>query len=157
MAAPATAKTTKTPTTRLGRKSKYTPATVKKIVHALELGATHELAQNYAGVGHTVFYEWMNSKPAFAAAVRQAEGVAAVKWLSIIEEAAPNNWQAAAWKLERRYPQLYGRTIQQQVQSGEVQHRLIIEYVDDWRAPQRAVIESIDSHAESSSTPDGEP
>jgi hypothetical protein len=34
--------------------------------------------------------------------------------LAKIEKAASdNNWAAAAWKLERRYPDVYGRTVQE--------------------------------------------
>jgi hypothetical protein len=41
----------------------------------------------------------------------EAEGRAAIGWLALIEQAArEGNWQAAAWKLERRYPETYGRT-----------------------------------------------
>jgi len=42
--------------------------------------------------------------------IKEAEGKAAFEWLDKIEKAANENWQAAAWKLERRYPGDYGRT-----------------------------------------------
>lgn len=96
----------------LGRRSKYTPETVKKICHAIELGATYELACNYAGIGHDTFHQWRKQKPEFSEAVKQAEGNAVVGWLTLIEgEAAAGSWQAAAWKLERRYAKDYGKTI----------------------------------------------
>jgi cell wall assembly regulator SMI1 len=41
-----------------------------------------------------------------------AEGQAVIRWLEQIEHAAmQGNWQAAAWKLERRYPDQYGRHV----------------------------------------------
>lgn len=46
----------------------------------------------------------------FGDRIRVAEGVAVTKWLRRINEAADNGqWQPAAWLLERRYPQDYGR------------------------------------------------
>lgn len=137
----------KAPAVKAGRRTKYTPETVSRIVEAVRLGATYELAMAYAGIGHTQFHVWMNTKPEFAEAVKNAEGAAAVGWLAKIEQAAAEgNWQAAAWKLERRYPQLYGRTVQQQVQSGEVTHKIVIEYSNNWReAPTTQEIESISS------------
>jgi hypothetical protein len=96
-----------------GRKSKYTPETVQKITQAIELGATYELACGFAGIAPATFYDWMNKKPEFSEAIKTAEGKGAVKWLAKIEAAATDgNWQAAAWKLERRYPTIYGRNVQ---------------------------------------------
>lgn len=95
----------------MARKSKFTPDTQARIVQAIELGATYELAASYGGIHYDTFRTWMNEKPAFSEAVKAAEGKAVVKWLAKIEQAASDgNWQAAAWKLERRYPGDYGRT-----------------------------------------------
>lgn len=93
-----------------GRRSKYTPETVDKLTQAIRLGATYALACNYAGIGVSTFHEWLNAKPEFAEAIKDAEGTGAIGWLAKIEAAASDgNWQAAAWKLERRYPDMYGR------------------------------------------------
>jgi hypothetical protein len=92
-----------------GRRSKYTPETVDKLTQAIRLGATDELACNYAGIDGSTFYEWMNAKAEFSETIKQAKGAAAVKWLAKIEQAGEEAWQAFAWKLERRYPEMYGR------------------------------------------------
>lgn len=95
----------------MARKSKLTPGVQQRIVQAIELGATYELAASYGGITYQTFRVWMDTKPSFSEAVKAAEGKAAVKWLAKIEAAASDgNWQAAAWKLERRYPGDYGRT-----------------------------------------------
>jgi len=97
----------------MARNSKYTDELVTKLCQAIELGATYELACNYAGITFETFRQWREKKPEFAARVHEAEGKATVKWLAKIEQAATDGaWQAAAWKLERRYPQQYGRTVQ---------------------------------------------
>lgn len=105
----------------MARPSKYTPDTVKRITDAIELGATYELACNYAGITFETFRQWREKKPEFAARVHEAEGKATVKWLAKIEQAATDGaWQAAAWKLERRYPHSYGRQVQELQHSGTV-------------------------------------
>lgn len=107
----------------MARKSKYTDETVAKVVHAIEMGATYELAASYAGIHYDTLREWVNTKPAFSEAIKQAEGKAALVWLTRIQEAASEgDWHAAAWKLERRYPDSYGRTVQTQQQQGQIKH-----------------------------------
>ena len=94
----------------MGRKSKYTPDVVDKLTQAIRLGATYVLACDYAGISERTFRSWMETYPPFLQSVKEAEGAAAVGWLAKIEKAASDgNWQAAAWKLERRYPEMYGK------------------------------------------------
>lgn len=92
-----------------GRKTKYTPDVVQRITEAIRLGATYKLACQYAGISTPLFYQWMNTKLEFLSAVKEAEGKGAIQWLAVIEKAAKEGtWQAAAWKLERRYNEDYG-------------------------------------------------
>lgn len=115
----------------MGRPSKFTPGMVQKICRALELGMTHQRACALAGIHVDTFHEWRNTYPQFSEAVNRAEAECVKRQLNVIEKAAEQGtWQAAAWKLERRYPQEYGRTIQEH--SGET--RLKVEYVNNWRA-----------------------
>jgi transposase len=98
----------------VGRPTKFTPERVQQILDAIALGATFRLACMYAGVSEDTFARWREAKTDFADAVKQAEGRGAIGWLTKIEKAAnDDNWQAAAWKLERRYPQEYGRKVQE--------------------------------------------
>lgn len=95
-----------------GRKTKYTPETVEKLVLAIKLGAPYILACAYAGIDDATFYRWMNEKREFYDTIKGAEGAGVMQWLGKIEKAASDgNWQAAAWKLERRYPELFGRSV----------------------------------------------
>jgi hypothetical protein len=105
---------------RAGRKTKYTPETVDKIVQALKLGATHRLACLYAGIDPSTFENYMAKYSDFSDAVKSAEGYAAIQWLAKIEKAANDGtWQAAAWKLERRHPEEYGRTVTDHQSKGD--------------------------------------
>lgn len=109
----------------MARKSKYTPETVAKVVQAIKLGATYELAAGYAGITFQTFNEWRKAKPEFSEALNHAEGTGAILWLAKIEQAATEgNWQAAAWKLERRYPHMYGRNLHEMTgaNGGPIQH-----------------------------------
>ena len=103
----------------MARPSKYTPATAKKITDAIRVGATFRLACDYAGITEDTFSNWRKKYSDFSDAIKEAEGGAAVGWLAKIEKAANDGtWQAAAWKLERRYPESYGRTVTDQRHSG---------------------------------------
>lgn len=109
----------------MARPTKYTPDVVKRITDAIKLGATYELAASYGGISYRTFAEWNEKKPQFSQAIKDAEGEAAVKWLAKIETAASDGqWTAAAWKLERRYPRDYGRTVNEHTgkDGGPIKH-----------------------------------
>ncbi len=114
----------------MGRPTKLTPETTAKLCEAIRLGSTYELACNSAGVSYNRFNEWRKAGEVakngkfreFYNTIKKAEGDAAKKWLQHVEDAAQDgNWQAAAWKLERRYPDNYGKRIKQQVQSQNIE------------------------------------
>lgn len=118
----------------MARPTKLTADVQAKILEAILHGATYDLACKYAGIGYVTFRGWMIQGERDQAdtpvrrlytAVQAAEGQAATQWLALIDAAAVTDWHAAAWKLERRYPQLYGRTVQdvhQHVHEAEVEH-----------------------------------
>lgn len=109
----------------MARPTKYNPETAKKITDAIKVGATYELAASFAGIHYDTFNEWRKAKAEFSEAIRLAEGAGAVGWLAKIEKAANEGvWQAAAWKLERRYPHEYGRTVVSQEHSGEIGYKV---------------------------------
>lgn len=109
--------------------NKYNPERVANIIQAIELGATFVIAANSAGVSENTFYRWMKEYPEFDEAVNKAASKAAIRWLAKIEQAASQgNWQAAAWKLERRFPRDYGRHI--------IEHDGAIDYVIDLAIPK---------------------
>lgn len=96
----------------MGRPTKYTPETAKKILEAIRVGTTFRLACAYGGITEETFSQWRKKYPEFSESVKEAVGTAAVSWLAKIEKAASDGtWQAAAWKLERLYPREYGRQV----------------------------------------------
>jgi transposase-like protein len=115
------------------RPLKLTPVLKNRLLKAIRTGATHKLACQYAGIGEETLYRWLrlggqgrHPYREFWEALKKAEGTAAVGWLEHIEQAAgEGSWQAAAWKLERRYPDEYGRQIiQHELSSDERQQRI---------------------------------
>lgn len=103
-----------------GRPTKRTPETVKKLCDAIRLGASYGDACGYAGIDHDTFTRWRQDFPEFAAEVKEAEGAGRVQLIAKIQKAANDgNWQAAAWMLERRDPQNYGRTMRTQVTGAD--------------------------------------
>lgn len=134
-----------------GRPSKLTSDTEKRVCDALRLGATFEHAAQYGGISYDSFNEWRkrgkrekerieratkNKAPLkkempflhFFEATKKAEGDSVVGWLAKIESAAnQGNWQAAAWKLERRYPDQYGK------KAIDLNHKGKVEVRHNWR------------------------
>lgn len=112
---------------RRGAKSKLTPEIQKMFTDAFSVGTPIRLACQYAGVSEATYFHWMaravaGEKPYtdFSESVEKSQGRAVVGWLAKIEAAAnEGSWQAAAWKLERRYPEEFGRVIQDHHVSGE--------------------------------------
>lgn len=108
----------------MGRKSKLTVEVVDKICQAVKLGASLSLAARYAGICDTSLHRYLalgaeggrgeRAKMAakLVARLRQAEGDGGVGLLAKIQKSATNgDWRAGAWILERRYPEDYGRRV----------------------------------------------
>jgi len=93
----------------VARPSKFTPERQQRILTALSAGNTRKAACEYAGVEQHTFQRWLLRYVHFAQAVTRAEGDAEVRMMALVHQAAPNDWRAAAWWLERRRSSDYGR------------------------------------------------
>lgn len=121
---------------RPGRPSKLTEETTKKLVKAIESGNYMKAACAYAGIDYTTFRLWMKKGEEaksgryfnFFHTMKRAEQVAEVKMVEQWQRHMPENWQAIATFMERRYPDRWGRNmrvnqnIQQEVR-GQVTER----------------------------------
>ena len=96
----------------MARKSKFGDAVTDRIIEALRLGATYELAAEYAGISRSTLYNWMEKGKeqtrgqyrTFLDSIKAAEARGAIANLAMIETAAKaGDWKAAAWRLERRH------------------------------------------------------
>ena len=102
----------------MARPTKLTAEVRERIARAVRLGASYEHAALAGGIDYSTLRRWLlkgerarsGTFREFCEALKSAEGTAVVMWLARIEQAASDGrWQAAAWKLERRYPETYGR------------------------------------------------
>lgn len=115
----------------MSRPTKLTPEIQEKICNAIRAGNYIETAAAYSGVAKSTVFDWMrrgarekervgkNTRARirkkevpyveFSDAVEKALADAEVIDVDIIRRAAKENWQAAAWRLERKFPDRWGR------------------------------------------------
>jgi hypothetical protein len=93
----------------MARPTKRNKAALDAVCNALEAGATYAQAAGAAGVSYATFARWRDDDADAESAILKAEQVAARRWLACIDRAADSEWRAAAWLLERRFPEVYRR------------------------------------------------
>jgi hypothetical protein len=108
----------------MAQPTKLTPALQERIGVALRAGATHLHAAEYAGISEKTFYEWMNTKSEFREYIHAREAEAAITLMALVQRSAQQDWRAAAWILEHRWPQDYAVSRIDIHHSGEVQVNL---------------------------------
>ncbi len=92
-----------------GRPSKFTPERAQAVLLALEGGCTRHAAAGAADVHYSTLVRWIGEHAEFRAEVEKAEDRAEARFTAAVLQAVPDNWQAAAWWLERRKHQDYAR------------------------------------------------
>lgn len=101
----------------MARPTKLTPEVQDRIVTAIRAGNYMETAAAFAGIARSTFNEWVRRGAdeeegpyaEFHDAVHQALASAEARDVALIGQAAQKEWQAAAWRLERRTPERWGR------------------------------------------------
>lgn len=141
-----------------GRPTKLNEETQHKIVTAIKEGNYIETASAYAGIDKSTLYDWLkrgerekqriksdNSAKIkkdeakfvqFSNAVQKALAESEMRDVSVIGKAAENQWQAAAWRLERKFPEKWGRKFEQKIEhSGNIdiaaQSAKVEKFLDD--------------------------
>lgn len=105
------------PTENRGRKSKLNDETKDIILKHIADGMPVKLSCMAAGVSENTFYQWKRKGSRepngyygkFFKEVQTAEGQAISVKMMQVHAASQRSWQAAAWWLERRYPEYFGR------------------------------------------------
>jgi hypothetical protein len=111
-----------------GAPSKLTPERQIAICDAIRAGVRPEIAAVYNGVGARSYYRWMqlgraaDADPVYVGFVEAVE-LALAEWeardVLLIGEAAKEDWHAAAWRLERRLPKVYGRRERHEIANAD--------------------------------------
>lgn len=122
----------------MARPTKFNTKTKRRLYKALRIGASRKMAAQYAGISYELLRQWMRRGEqeargefvVFLAALKRAESEAVMSALQAIHEAASKKWQAAAWFLERKYPQDWGRNRVIQHEAKEVE--VVVKYSDPW-------------------------
>ena len=102
----------------MGRPTKLTQELQARIVEAIESGNYQEVAVRASGICRATYFEWLKKGREqknglyvdFLDAIEKARAIAEMNCVSIIQAAAHDSWQAAAWWLERSAPDRGGRS-----------------------------------------------
>lgn len=100
----------------VGRSAKLTEDVAKTIIAILELGGYVEVAAAAAGISKSTFYDWLERGAAegtkkvdepyrrFRERIEQARAKGETEAIALIQRHAMKDWKAAAWMLERQFP-----------------------------------------------------
>lgn len=134
------------------RPTKFTHETVELLLDGIRAGLPIHLACDAAGVAESTFYEWQRGefprgadkelKAEFPDKLTRARGVSALTNINLIANAAKEDWRAAAWILERRFPQDFGK--QALEISGPNAGPIQVEAVQI----QKVILQALDGHPE---------
>lgn len=95
-------------TTR-ARKTRYNKEIEAAICEGLEKGVSILAICGAVKIDEKTFYNWKEKYPEFKNAVDGVRPKLEYKWLDVIEAAAASgDWKAAAWFLQKRFPDAYG-------------------------------------------------
>jgi hypothetical protein len=105
-----------------GRPTDCTPETIKKIADLISVGNYATVAARVAGIADSTYYDWLKRGrngeypfSEFSDAIKKAEADSETYRVSRIVQASAEHWQAAAWLLERKIPERWGRRDRQPV------------------------------------------
>lgn len=87
--------------------SKYTEDNRKRIKELLELGLNYKDVCLAIGISEETFSEWRKKYPEFSELVDVANAKVKEIALKSLRVGEMRDWKAAAWRLERRWPDEY--------------------------------------------------
>lgn len=88
----------------MGR-SKKSKQVIEAVLANLREGLTKEVACTQAGISRITFYKWCEADPDLAEEAQAAVDCSQAILIKAVTSAAFTDWRAAAWMLERRYPE----------------------------------------------------
>jgi hypothetical protein len=93
-----------------GRPPVLDDAKKQRILRIVGVGCSRQVAARFVGRSRATIRNTANRDPEFAESLRQAAGNAEITLLRRVRRAAKKDqyWRAAAWALERGFPERYG-------------------------------------------------
>jgi hypothetical protein len=112
-----------------GRPTKLTPELQESLCKVIQSGCHIETAAVFVGLHRATLHRWLRLGARarsgryrdFRAAIQKAMAHAEVRDLLLIQKAGEFHWQAAAWRLERRYPKRWGRRSRDKLEAQAAQ------------------------------------
>ena len=116
----------------MGRKLLLTKEITKEIISYIEQGNTNQDAYTMAGISRAAFYSWLSigekdkkngKETKYSNFFEMVKGAACrfkAANIAIIQKAAISGkqWQAAAWLLERKFPEEFGKRDYVNIEGG---------------------------------------
>jgi len=102
------------------RKNKLTPELTKKVGELLEEGLYVETVCKAVGISTKTFYQWLNRGETekkyaeFKKVVEESEAKFEERLVGTIKTYSIEDWKAAAWLLERRFPRRWSQHISEE-------------------------------------------
>lgn len=103
----------------MARPPKKNEARVYEILQGLSIGMSRRAASALGGISDDTLRRWMKSDDTLAHSVERAEATASQTAVESIHRASiDGDWRAAAWWLERRRPEEWGKRTQIETPAG---------------------------------------
>ena len=124
---------------KMARRTKLSEELIKEAYELVASGNYIKDVYPILGIGEVTWYRWLREgeiaksglKRQFWQAIKKAEKEAIIKNVAVIQKAAEEgNWQAAAWWLERRYYEDWGRKEKVDLAADKDGFKLVVEYVE---------------------------
>ena len=122
------------------RKSKLTSELIKEAYKLVAAGNYIKDVYPILGIDESTWYRWLSEgekaksglKREFYETIKKAEKDAIARNVALIQRAAQDgNWQAAAWWLERKYFEDWGRKDKVDLSADKDGFKIVVEYVDE--------------------------
>ncbi|MFY9125354.1 MAG: hypothetical protein WAO32_00115 [Defluviitoga tunisiensis] len=123
----------------MARKSKLTKELIKEAYKLVAAGNYDKDVYPILGIDKSTWYRWLSDgekaksglKREFYDTVKKAEKDAIARNVALIQRAAQEgNWQAAAWWLERKYFEDWGRKDKLDLSADKDGFKIVVEYAD---------------------------
>ena len=123
----------------MARKRKLTKELIKEAYKLVAAGNYDKDVYPILGIDKSTWYRWLSEgetaksglKKEFYDTVKKAEKEAIARNVALIQKAAQEgNWQAAAWWLERKYFEDWGRKDKVDLSADKDGFKVVVEYVD---------------------------